>query len=60
MREDDGYRISFRSNGKVNVNEVAKRFGGGGHFMAAGAKSSDSFKETKDRLIEETIKELNK
>ena len=60
MREDDGYRVSFRSNGKVNVNEVAKRFGGGGHFMAAGAKSSDSFKETKDRLIKETIKELNK
>lgn len=60
MREEDGYRISFRSNGKVNVNEIAKKFGGGGHMMAAGARVNDNFKETKDKLIEETIKELNK
>ena len=60
MREEDGYQISFRSNGKVNVNEIAKKFGGGGHMMAAGAKTNGNFKETKDKLIAETIKELNK
>ena len=60
MHEDDGYRISFRSNGLVNVNEIAKKFGGGGHMMAAGAKVSANFKETKDKLISETIKELYK
>jgi len=30
-------KISFRSNGPVNVNELAKRFGGGGHVKASGA-----------------------
>lgn len=60
MREDNGYRISFRSTGKVKVNEIAAKFGGGGHRMAAGAKVNASFKETKEMLINETIKELNK
>ena len=60
MREDDGYNISFRSNGLVNVNNIAKKFNGGGHRMAAGAKSRLSFKETKEKVINETIKEFNK
>lgn len=52
MREcEDVYRISLRSNGRINVNEIAKKFGGGGHNMAAGIKTSGSFKETKEALI---------
>lgn len=31
-------RISFRSDGTVDVNDVAGRFGGGGHRNAAGAR----------------------
>lgn len=30
------YKVSLRSNGKVNVNQVAAYFGGGGHVRAAG------------------------
>ncbi|MBD5636252.1 MAG: bifunctional oligoribonuclease/PAP phosphatase NrnA [Clostridia bacterium] len=30
------YKISLRSKGKVNVNEVAGVFGGGGHVLASG------------------------
>ena len=30
-------KVSFRSSGPVNVNELAKRFGGGGHLKASGA-----------------------
>ncbi|HOX43417.1 MAG TPA: 30S ribosome-binding factor RbfA [Myxococcota bacterium] len=30
------YKVSFRSRGRVNVAEIAERFGGGGHFNAAG------------------------
>ena len=30
-------KLSFRSNGKYNVSEIAKHFNGGGHAMAAGA-----------------------
>ena len=31
-----GRRISLRSNGKVDVSKIAKKFGGGGHKRAAG------------------------
>jgi len=30
-------KISFRSNGEVDVNALARRFGGGGHVKASGA-----------------------
>ena len=33
----DKIKISFRSNGKYNVSDIAKNFGGGGHIMSAGA-----------------------
>ena len=59
MREDDGYRVSFRSNGQVNVNEIASVFGGGGHLMAAGAKINMSFKDTKETVIREITKVIN-
>lgn len=32
-----GIKVSFRSNGAVNVNTLARQFGGGGHIRAAGA-----------------------
>ncbi len=35
-----GTKVSFRSNGAVDVNRLARRFGGGGHVKAAGATSS--------------------
>ena len=57
--EENEYRVSFRSNGKVNVNNIANIFGGGGHLMASGATISGEFKDNKDKLIAETIKELN-
>ena len=61
VREWEGvYRISLRSNGKVNVNDVAQKFGGGGHKMAAGIVSRDGFKETKEKVINEIKKELSK
>lgn len=34
---DGSTKISFRSNGDVDVNAIARRFGGGGHVKAAGA-----------------------
>ncbi len=35
--DDGSTKISFRSNGKVDVNAVARSLGGGGHVRAAGA-----------------------
>lgn len=34
---DEKIKLSFRTNGKYNVSEVAANFGGGGHVAAAGA-----------------------
>lgn len=58
IREDDGYHVSLRSNGHVNVNEIANKFNGGGHVMAAGCIIDKSFKETKELLLSEIKKKL--
>ena len=57
MREDNGYNVSFRSNG-IDVEKIAKKFGGGGHKVAAGAKIDMPFKEAKEALIKTTLREL--
>ncbi len=49
---DEKIKISFRSNGKYNVAEIAARFGGGGHAMAAGASQrGKSLLEVKNEVI---------
>lgn len=58
VREDDGFNVSLRSNGKVDVGYVASLLGGGGHRMASGAKIKMSLEETKRILISEIEKVL--
>ena len=58
IREDDGWKISLRSTGTVDVNKIAMIVGGGGHFMAAGGKYNGTFEETKNILIDEIKKVL--
>ena len=57
VREDDGFTISLRSTGKVDVSKIANLFNGGGHMMAAGGKSTHSLEDTKKVLIDK-IKEF--
>lgn len=45
------YKISLRSNYVVNVNAIAKNFGGGGHIRAAGGNSKESPEETIKKLL---------
>lgn len=52
------FKVSFRSKGLVNVMEVAKVFGGGGHAHAAGARFEGNYNELKKRLISEVAKQL--
>ncbi|MEM7587691.1 MAG: bifunctional oligoribonuclease/PAP phosphatase NrnA [Acidobacteriota bacterium] len=49
-----GSKVSLRSRGEVNVEEVARSFGGGGHQNAAGFSSP----ETGQKLVELTIQAL--
>ncbi len=44
------YKASFRSKGRVNVNEVAAVFGGGGHILASGCMVFGDLEEVIDRL----------
>ena len=44
------YKASFRSKGSVNVNEVAKTFGGGGHILASGCMLFGEEEEVVDRV----------
>ena len=46
------YKVSFRSNELVDVNEVASNFGGGGHIRAAGATLKGNVDECLKTLVE--------
>ncbi len=52
--ENGATRLSFRSkpgNTAIDVNQLAKRFGGGGHARAAGAKVQEPVEMVTERLI---------
>lgn len=44
------YKISLRSKGKVNVNEIAVGFGGGGHVLASGCLIGGPLEEVIEKL----------
>ena len=44
---DDDWRVSLRSKGDVNVNAVAREFGGGGHKNASGCSVRGTFEQWK-------------
>jgi phosphoesterase RecJ-like protein len=52
------HKISFRSRNEVDVSEIAKVFGGGGHRNAAGCTISGSYEEVLEKvqnLIQEQL-----
>jgi len=58
---DASYRISFRSKGKYSINDVASKFGGGGHAFAAGAKISNSnILEIEEKIVNLLKEKLDK
>ena len=56
LREDNGFTVSLRSTGTVDVSKIASSIGGGGHFMASGAKLYGTLEETKETIINEIKK----
>lgn len=48
--ESNLIRINFRSTGKIDVSEVAKRFKGGGHRSASGCQFKSSIKKAKKTM----------
>ncbi len=56
MREEDGgVRVSLRSLGDVDVNEVARGLGGGGHASAAGVFLDGTIEKVRQRVIEALV-----
>jgi len=45
------FHVSLRSNGKVNVAEIASSFGGGGHFNAAGFSIESTISDLKSQIF---------
>ena len=54
--EDDGIKINFRSKFKVNVSDIAKKLGGGGHIRASGAVLQGSLEDVKEKVLKEVFK----
>ncbi|PKN77439.1 MAG: DHH family phosphoesterase [Deltaproteobacteria bacterium HGW-Deltaproteobacteria-10] len=53
----NSFKLSLRSKGQVNVEKVAKKFGGGGHVNAAACRIEGDIESIKNKIME-AIKEL--
>lgn len=47
------YKVSMRSNGTVDVSQVAAKFGGGGHVRAAGCTMNGTYHDNINNLSQE-------
>lgn len=56
----DDWRISMRSKGEIDVNAVAKRFGGGGHKNASGCSANGRFEDLKARFSDLLMEQIEK
>jgi phosphoesterase RecJ-like protein len=57
----EGFKVSFRSKGKIPVNKLAQEFGGGGHTNAAGLRIYDkNLNDYLASILERAEKYLNK
>jgi phosphoesterase RecJ-like protein len=54
------FRVSFRSRGKVDVGNIATRFGGGGHHNASGCSVPGKFEDVKGVILREVQRALTR
>lgn len=57
--KDGGFRCSLRSNGSVDVRQIAQKFGGGGHKVAAGVNLDGPLDTAKKMILDELQKALS-
>lgn len=58
QNEEDGYKVSMRSGNRVDVSEIAMKFGGGGHAKAAGVTMHGSESSIREALLKEVKAQL--
>ena len=56
----DDWRISMRSKGDVDINAVARQFGGGGHKNASGCSATGRFDDLKELFREKVVEQIDK
>jgi phosphoesterase RecJ-like protein len=56
----DDWRVSMRSKGNVDINAVAKEFGGGGHKNASGCSARGRFEDLKVIFREKITKQIDR
>ena len=47
-------RVNFRSKGKLIINDIANKIGGGGHAYAAGALVNGTLSEVTSKVVDLT------
>lgn len=57
QREDDHFKLSLRSKTKVNVEKLAKKFGGGGHIHASSCWMKGDIETVKSQIVQ-AVREL--
>jgi phosphoesterase RecJ-like protein len=55
----DDWRVSMRSKGAVNVNAIAREFGGGGHKNASGCSATGRLEELKRRFERRLVNQID-
>ena len=55
---DNGFRCSLRSKGKVDVQKIATKHGGGGHKMASGVNLKGPYENAKKLMVDAVSKQL--
>ncbi len=58
--EKQGVRISLRSDGSIDVDQLARTYGGGGHRLAAGVRLSYDIKTARTEMLRAIQRELKK
>jgi bifunctional oligoribonuclease and PAP phosphatase NrnA len=58
--EPNQYRVSMRSKGTIDIGEVAKRFGGGGHKNASGCTVIGSLPEARQQILPLVVEAIDR
>lgn len=55
---EEEYKVSLRSNDKVDASVIAKKFQGGGHKKAAGFAMKETYEVARDIILDEIQKQI--
>ena len=54
--DNNEIKVSLRSKNNINVNEIAKKFGGGGHIKASGCEIKGPIEDVHKTIVNEILK----